>query len=107
MADPLPAVAEPLLSRLSTWNARSWGHRTAAGATRAEVAAVAVQRIADLAADAEGQPRRTVPRLPGQTGAGLADQLAVLVADLARTPDPGRRDEGALALRELAAALRG
>ncbi|GAA2142334.1 hypothetical protein [Glycomyces algeriensis] len=39
-----------------------------------------VQTLADLAADAEGQPRRTVPRLSNDTH--LPDQLQVVGLDL-------------------------
>jgi hypothetical protein len=39
-----------------------------------------VQALADLAADAEGQPRRPVPRLPNDTH--LPDQLQVIGLDL-------------------------
>lgn len=41
----------------------------------------ALQRLADLAADAEGQPRRRVPDV-GEVA--LVDQLAVLVDDACR-----------------------
>jgi len=59
------------------------------------VVAVAVQRVADLAAAAEGEPRRAVPRLGDPV---LADQLAVVVDDVLRTGDPA-------AVRALAAEL--
>lgn len=39
-----------------------------------------VQALADLAADAESQPRRPVPRLPNDTQ--LPDQLQVIGLDL-------------------------
>lgn len=39
-----------------------------------------VQRIADLAAEAEGQPRHAVPRLEHDTA--LPNQLRVVTADL-------------------------
>jgi hypothetical protein len=42
-----------------------------------------VQRLADLAADAEGQPRRTVPRLADDTA--LPHQVAVITRDLLST----------------------
>jgi len=80
----LLALAEPLLARCSTWTARSWGHRSAGG-TRADVAFAAVGQLADLAADAEGQERRPVPRLTDD--GALVDQLAVMVYDVARTDD--------------------
>jgi hypothetical protein len=45
-----------------------------------------LQRLADLAADAEGQPRRPVPRLDNVLA--LPDQLWVITADLiAANPD--------------------
>jgi hypothetical protein len=40
-----------------------------------------VQTLADIAADAEGEPRRTVPRLPNDMQ--LPDQLQVIGIDLA------------------------
>ncbi|GAB7190212.1 hypothetical protein NUM3379_09180 [Kineococcus sp. NUM-3379] len=46
--------------------------------TRADVARAAAQALADLAADAEGRPRRTLPRLAVH---GVGDQLAVVGAD--------------------------
>ena len=39
-----------------------------------------VQEVANLAADAEGQPRRTVPQLDNDLA--LPDQLRVVAADL-------------------------
>ncbi|MEZ0164591.1 hypothetical protein AB2L27_07420 [Kineococcus sp. LSe6-4] len=50
----------------------------------ADVVRAAAQDLADLAADAEGQPRRPVPRLATH---GLGDQLAVLGADVLRHGD--------------------
>lgn len=45
-----------------------------------------MQEVADLAADAEGQPRRPVPRLDNDLA--LPDQLRVVAADLvAAAPD--------------------
>lgn len=41
-----------------------------------------VQALADLTADAEGRPRRAVPRLPSDLH--LPDQLQVIAFDLAR-----------------------
>ncbi len=87
------------MRRLRRWTAASWTVPAAGGATpgrrsgrggvgaptRAETAAAAVQRIADLAAAAEGEPRRAVPRLADIV---LADQLAVVVDDVLRSGDP-------------------
>ena len=49
---------------------------------RRDVVRDVTQRLADLAADLEGEPRRAVPRLEGDPP--LADQLAVVADDLAR-----------------------
>ncbi len=99
--DDVRTVAERLLSRLRRWSADSWARpatppeypdpafgasaRRPAGTTRAEVAAAVAQRLADLAADAEGRPRQPVPRLPDTV---LADQLAVLFDDVVRAGNP-------------------
>ncbi|MDN3240951.1 hypothetical protein [Glycomyces tritici] len=48
--------------------------------SRATAMHALVQALADLAADAEGQPRRIVPRLPNDTH--LPDQLQVIGLDL-------------------------
>jgi hypothetical protein len=74
----------------------------AAAGSRAEAAVGAVQRIADLGADAERRPRRTVPRL---ADTALADQLAVVVDDVLRTGDPGAVRHLATELTVLRAAL--
>jgi len=74
----------------------------AAAGARAEVAVGAVQRIADLGADAERRPRRPVPRLADPA---LADQLAVVVDDVLRTGDPAAVRELAAELTALRAAL--
>lgn len=51
------------------------------GSSPADAVRAAAQELADLAADAEGQPRRTLPRLATH---GLGDQLAVVGADVVR-----------------------
>jgi hypothetical protein len=45
-----------------------------------------VQHLADLGADAEGRPRRTVPL--AEHALVLPDQLAVMTADLLLAGDP-------------------
>jgi hypothetical protein len=100
-------LARELLPRLRRWTADNWalpatstagaGAGPAGRATRAAVAAAVAQRLADLGADAEGRPRRPVPRLADTV---LADQLAVLVDDVLRTGSP---DADAAAARELSA----
>lgn len=75
------------------WSAEAAGARAAdagadaTGVSRADVVHRLVQEIANLAADAEGEPRREVPRL--ENDLALPDQLRVVVADLiaAGAPD--------------------
>lgn len=83
----LARAADDLVRRLRRWTAASWALAAGpeAGGTRGDAAYAAVQRIADLGADAEGEPRRPVPRLADTV---LADQLAVMVGDAVRTGDP-------------------
>jgi hypothetical protein len=104
------ALARDLLPRLRRWDSAGWsvaaelpGAGTGAGRpSRAHVAAAVVQRLADVAADAEGQPRRTVPLL---AEVNLADQLTVMVDDILRTGDPAALRAAATALAALRAAL--
>jgi hypothetical protein len=56
------------------------------GSTRADLMFRLVQRLADLAADAEGRMRRPVPRLDNDLA--LVDQVRVMVLDLQRAPAP-------------------
>ena len=91
------ALARELLPRLRRWDAASWSV-----STRAELVAEAVQRLADVGADAEGQPRRPVPRLADVT---LADQLTVVVDDVLRTGDLAAAGAVAAELAALRTAL--
>jgi hypothetical protein len=68
-------------------------------ATRADAARELVQRLADLAADLEGAPRREVPRLADRA---VGDQLAVVGHDLAGAAAAAQRPD---ALDEPAEAL--
>jgi hypothetical protein len=100
------ALARELLPRLRRWDSAGWsvpavlpgGTRR----TRAEVAVAVLQRLADAGADAEGQPRRTVPLL---ADVNLADQLTVLVDDILRTGDPVALRAAGTELAALRAAL--
>lgn len=66
--------------------------------SRAVVMAELIQRLADLAADLEGRPRRVVPGPEHDTG--LCDQLAVMAADLqAADPDENTRKSALAAIR--------
>ena len=91
------ALARELLPRLRRWDSASW-----AVSTRAELVAGVVQRLADVGADAEGRPRRPVPRLADLT---LADQLTVMVDDVLRTGDPAAAGAAAAELAALRTAL--
>ncbi|WP_432503650.1 hypothetical protein [Kineococcus arenarius] len=59
--------------------------RQGAGSTRAQLVRRTAQVLADLAADAEGRPRRELPHLALH---GLGDQLAVTGADVLAHGDP-------------------
>jgi adenine/guanine phosphoribosyltransferase-like PRPP-binding protein len=94
-------MAEELVPRLRRWNPDGWTVPAGSG-TRATVAAEVVQRLADLGADAEEEPRRTVPILGDLV---LADQLAVLVDDILRTGSPAAAAAAAAELAALRTAL--
>lgn len=90
------AVAVDRLHRqVRHWEQGRWWSRVA-GVTRGDLMFALVQRLADLAADAERQPRRVVPREHDMV---LPDQLRVLADDLLAADPP------ALALTEAAAAV--
>jgi hypothetical protein len=78
---------DQLNSRLTHWTPSQWAASSVSSdRSRAEVVHALVQRLADLAAAAEGQPCRAVPRLPNDLS--LPDQLRVVLADLvAAEPD--------------------
>jgi len=80
-------VTARLVDQLSHWTPSRWAASSASGGTRAEVVHGLVQQVADLAAGAEGQPHRPVPRLAADLS--LPDQLRVVAADLlAARPEP-------------------
>jgi hypothetical protein len=86
-ADELARETRRLVDRVSTWTPPRWAASSGSGAgSRADRFHALVQTLADQAADAEGEPRRDVPRLSPDTA--LPDQLRVVVADLiAAEPD--------------------
>jgi hypothetical protein len=101
------SLARELLPRLRRWDSASWSvpaelPPAGGGPTRAEVAAATVQRLADAAADAERQQRRSVPLL---ADVNLPDQLTVMVDDILRTGDPTALRTAATELATLRAAL--
>jgi len=80
-ADELAREVRRLVDRVSHWTPPRWAASSASGTgTRADAVHALAQRLADLGAQVEGEPRRPVPRLPHD--AALSDQLQVLAADL-------------------------
>ncbi|MDP9816050.1 hypothetical protein [Spirilliplanes yamanashiensis] len=79
MADELTTAVDRLVAQVAHWELPRWSTALPSGGTRAERVFGLVQRLADRAADAEGEPRREVPRLGPQN---LADQVRVMAADL-------------------------
>jgi hypothetical protein len=104
--DELARAADELIPRLRRWTPDSWrlpaDPAGPAIGTRAEAADEAAQRLADLVADVEGRPRRTVPR---RDDVNPADRLAVMVDDVGRTGDPAAAAAATGVLAALRAAL--
>jgi hypothetical protein len=83
-------VAERLRNQVRHWELPRWR------GGRADRMYALVQLLADLAADAEGRPRRTVPR---EYDVVLPDQLRVLADDLlAADPSPAQLAEATAAI---------
>ncbi len=78
---------ELLVRQVGHWQQPRWSAVASAGnVSRADLVHRLVQEIANLAADAEGEPRRTVPRLDNDLA--LPDQLRVVAADLLAADPP-------------------
>ncbi len=73
------------------------------GVSKGDLVHELAQRLADLAADAEGEPRRTVPRLDGDTS--LPYQVTVLARDLRTVGADADRKAGADAITATSRAL--
>ncbi|MET8348858.1 MULTISPECIES: hypothetical protein [unclassified Micromonospora] len=70
-----------LVRQVAHWEQPRWAAvATTGNMSRADLVHRLVQEIANLAADAEGEPRRVVPRLDNDLA--LPDQVRVVVADL-------------------------
>jgi hypothetical protein len=96
----LDLAVERLVRRVSHWTPPRWAASSASGAgSRADVMHALVQQVADLAAAAEGQPRRSVPRLANDLV--LPDQLRVVARDLSATADEAAMAAAAALLRDL------
>ena len=102
----LELAVSRLVNRVAHWSPARWSKPVSTGdGTRAEAVHALIQRIADTTADAEGEPRRPVPRLPNDLA--LPDQLRVVSADLiaASAADPDLVNATADVVRQAAAAL--
>lgn len=97
-AEAVSRDAERVADRLRVVGPRLQSRQGAqADASLAAVRAT-VQQLADLAADAEGLPRRSVPALQAYA---LGDQILVLVHDVVATGDPGALSKTQDVLRAL------
>jgi hypothetical protein len=80
-AQELLRVVDLLANQVVHWTPARWAVRVEPdSASRGDLMHALVQRLADLAADAEGGPRREVPRLDNDLN--LVDQLRVVAVDL-------------------------
>ncbi|MFI7659742.1 hypothetical protein ACIBTW_12745 [Micromonospora parva] len=86
-AAELDKAVRLLVGQIAHWQQPRWAAAATAGnVSRADLVHRLVQEVANLAADAEGQPRRVVPRLDNDLA--LPDQVRVVTADLLAA-DPG------------------
>jgi hypothetical protein len=77
----LQRAVDRLVGRVAHWTPSRWAKPASdVDMSRAERVHGLVQRLADAAADAEGLPRRAVPRLDNDLA--LTDQLRVVTADV-------------------------
>lgn len=91
-AAELDRAVELLVRQVGHWTQPRWSAQAEGGnVSRADLVHKLVQEIANLAADAAGEPRRDVPRLGSDLV--LPDQLRVVAADLVTAGAP----EGVLA----------
>ncbi|MFF0150447.1 hypothetical protein [Micromonospora sp. NPDC005203] len=80
-AAELEEAVRLLVGQVGHWQQPRWAAvATTGNVPRADLVHRLVQEIANLAADAEGTPRRSVPRLDNDLA--LPDQLRVVTADL-------------------------
>ncbi|MEU8153989.1 hypothetical protein AB0B94_10045 [Micromonospora sp. NPDC048986] len=86
-AAELDKAVQLLVRQIAHWQQPRWAAvATVGNVSRADLVHRLVQEVANLAADAEGEPRRVVPRLDNDLA--LPDQLRVVTADLLAA-DPG------------------
>ena len=72
--------ARRVADQVTHWTPARWCLRTRFGTTRADEMQRFVQHLADVAAEHEGEPQRTVPRLSNDMA--LPIQLHVIADDL-------------------------
>jgi hypothetical protein len=103
-ADPYEVLraAERLADRLRMLGPRWAARDNPADAASAAAVREALQRLADLAARAEGQPSRPVPDIGLHA---LADQLLVLARDATGVVDGAALDDAARTVDELRVSL--
>ncbi|MGH3713944.1 MAG: hypothetical protein ACRDT4_10865 [Micromonosporaceae bacterium] len=103
--DQLHAAVERLLRQVTHWTPSRWGAASRVSVrSRAATVHGLVQRLADLGADAEGRPRRPVPRLDNDLA--LPDHLVVVAADLlGAAPSGDQLAAGYAAVAETRTAL--
>ncbi|QDY06582.1 hypothetical protein FJK98_04850 [Micromonospora sp. HM134] len=102
-AAELDRAVTALVGQVGHWQQPRWAAvATGGNVSRADLVHKLVQEVAELAADAEGGPRRDVPRLAHPMA--LPDQLRVVTADLVAAGPPEAVLAGAAAL---VAATRG
>ncbi|MCX4386632.1 hypothetical protein OG777_06780 [Micromonospora peucetia] len=83
----LGRAVELLVRQVRHWQQPRWAAAATGGnMSRADLLHRLVQEIANLCADAEGGPRRAVPRLDNDLA--LPDQLRVVAADLIAAAPP-------------------
>ncbi|MGC4804344.1 hypothetical protein [Micromonospora sp. DT233] len=86
-AAELGRSVELLVGQVGHWQQPRWAATAGGGnVSRADLVHRLVQELANLGADAEGRPRRTVPRLDNDLA--LPDQLRVVTADLLAADPP-------------------
>ncbi|PWU46774.1 hypothetical protein DLE60_25940 [Micromonospora globispora] len=86
-AAELDRAVQLMVRQVGHWQQPRWSAAAEGGnVSRADLVHKLVQEIANLAADAEGDPRRDVPRLNNDLA--LPDQLRVVAADLVAAGPP-------------------
>ncbi|HEX5740507.1 MAG TPA: hypothetical protein VFY17_03010 [Pilimelia sp.] len=104
-AAELARIVDLLVAQVAQWNAARWSAAPEPGGpSRADLVHALAQRLADLAAEVEGQPRRDLPRLDSDLA--LPDQLRVVTRDLLAAGAPDNLTHVAAAdVSEVRAAL--